>query len=119
MSFGLFTAARLDPAIGRRERAGRALERALDALAGGAGALLSHTERGWRSITFSGSRHQIVLAFDRENAIAHGEAMIVELPDHLFEIPDHLVADAAVIAVDYRADPPRLVVTLEVLLLED
>ena len=93
----------------RRGNAGR-LERALIALAG----------RGWASITFAGTRHTVQLAFETPEAIAGGEVLIAELPDHEFALPGQLVADASVSAVDHALAPsPRLTVTCELLLLED
>ena len=71
-------------------------------------------------MTFSGTRHTVVLAFAGTEAIAAGEALIEALPDHEFTIPSQLVADAAVIAVEHTAHPaPRLVVELELLLLDE
>ena len=90
------------------------------ALAGGSGELVAHRQRPWASITFSGSRHELTLAFSGIEAIAAGEALIAVLPDHEFAIPGHLVADAAVREVDQVTLPePRLIVELELLLLEE
>ena len=86
----------------------------------GQGELLRHAERGWASVTFSGTRHTIALAFTGVEAVAAGEAFIDALPEHEFSVSGQLVADAAVIAVEHTALPePRLVVEVEVLLLED
>lgn len=93
---------------------------ALMALAGGKAELVRHSERSWASVTFSGTRHTIVLAFSGLEAIAAGELLIDALPEHEFSIPRQLVADAAVVAVEHSALPePRLEVTVELLLLED
>ena len=93
---------------------------ALMDLAGGKAELLRHAERNWASVTFSGTRHSVVLAFTGIEAIAAGEALIEALPDHEFAIPRQLVADAAVVAVEHTLLPePRLEVTAELLLLED
>jgi hypothetical protein len=93
---------------------------ALMELAGGKAELLRHAERGWASVTFSGTRHCVVLTFTGAEAVAAGEAFIEALPDHEFSIPRQLVADAAVVAVEQTALPePRLEVTAELLLLED
>lgn len=93
---------------------------ALMALAQGKAELLRHAERAWASVTFSGTRHTVVLAFTGTEAVAIGEAFIDALPEHEFAIPRQLVADAAVIAVEHTALPePRLEVTAELLLLED
>ena len=89
-------------------------------LGGGKGELIRHSERNWASVTFSGTRHSVVIAFTGTEAVAAGEAFIDALPDHEFAIPRQLVADAAVVAVDHTALPePRLEVTAELLLLED
>jgi hypothetical protein len=86
----------------------------------GKGELVRHSERSWASVTFSGTRHTVVLAFTGTEAVAAGEALIDVLPDHEFTIPRQLVADAAVVAVDHSALPePRLEVTAELLLLEE
>jgi len=93
---------------------------ALMALAQGKAELLRHAERAWASVTFSGTRHTVLLAFTGTEAVAIGESFIDALPEHEFAIPRQLVADAAVIAVEHTALPePRLEVTAELLLLED
>ena len=90
------------------------------ALGEGRGELLRHAERPWASATFSGSRHAIALAFADGPAMAAAENLIAALPDHEFDVPGHLVADAAVVAVEQCLAPvPTLTVELEVLLLED
>lgn len=82
--------------------------------------LLRHSERPWASITFSGTRHNIVLAFNGAEAISAGERFLEALPEHEFEIPRHLVADAAVVSVAHEMlVEPRLEVEVELLLLED
>jgi hypothetical protein len=107
------------PGIAQQVGRDRALVRQLEALAGGEGLMLVHASRAWASITFAGSRHSFTWAFDGRDAVEAGEAMIAALPDHEFSVPGHLVADAAVGSAEQRADPPRLVVEFEILLLED
>ena len=93
---------------------------ALLELAGGKAELIRHAERSWASVTFSGTRHTVALSFKGLEAIAAGEDFIEALPDHEFAIPRHLVADAAIIAVENSLSPePQLDVTVELLLLED
>ena len=93
---------------------------ALLELGQGKAELLRHSERSWASVTFSGTRHSVVLAFTGEEAVAAGEALIDALPDHEFSIPGQLVADAAVVRVDHTALPePRLEVEVEVLMLDE
>lgn len=106
---------------GARGRApGERLRQAVAALAGKEGAILSHSERSWASITFAGTRHRLVLAFAGPGGVPAGETFIEALPDHEFAIPGHLVADAAIVEVDHCAVPEaRLQVTVELLLLED
>ncbi len=96
------------------------LRAALIALAGGKGTVLTHEESAWASITFSGTRHEVVLDFDGHEAVEAGETFIADLPDHEFTIPGQLVADASVREVDHRfgADE-RLIVTCVLLLLEE
>ena len=107
------------PPLRSRRGAGERLRDALRSLAGGHATILSYRETNWASITFAGARHRIELAFEGCDAVVAGETFVAELPDHEFAIPGQLVADAVVIAADHRLDPPRLVVTCEVLLLED
>ena len=93
---------------------------ALLGLAGGRGELIRHVEHSWASVTFSGTRHTVVLAFAGIEAVAAGEQFIDALPDHEFAIPRQLVADAAVVRVNHTALPqPRLEVEVELLLLEE
>lgn len=89
-------------------------------LAGGHGDLLRHDERPWASVTFSGTRHTIALAFTGAEAIAAAERVIDAVPDHEFEIPGHIVADAQVREVSHQHVPEaRLTMEIEILLLED
>lgn len=89
-------------------------------LAGGHGELVRHAERPWASVTFSGTRHTIALAFAGAEAIAAAELVMDRIGDHEFEIPGHIVADAQVREVTHQHLPsPRLTVEIEILLLED
>lgn len=93
---------------------------ALLELAQGKAELLRHSERAWASVTFSGTRHSVALAFSGAEAVAAGEAFIDALPDHEFVIPRQLVADAAVVRVDHTAQPElRLEVEVELVLLDE
>ncbi len=93
---------------------------ALIELTGRQAELVRHSERSWASATFSGSRHTVVLSFTGAEAVAAGERYMNMLPEHEFAIARHLVADAAVVAVEhYALAEPRLEVTAELLLLED
>ena len=88
-------------------------------VAEGQAELVRHGERPWASATFSGTRHTIVLTFAGTDAIEAGERLIAALPDHEFDIPGQLVADAAVSEVSHSMVPQGLTVEIEVLLLED
>ena len=82
---------------------------ALMQLTGGRGTMLAHAEKAWASITFSGTRHEVVLEFCGAEAVAAGEELIERLPDHEFTLPGQLVADATVCAVEHDLLPqPRL-----------
>jgi hypothetical protein len=110
---------RLPPAV-RARRPWLPLLAAVMDLAGREAELIRHTERAWASITFSGTRHAMRLAFAGPEAVRAGEAFIAALPDHEFAIPRQLVADATVIAVEHSVLPyDKLVVEIELLLLED
>ena len=93
---------------------------AVTELAGPEAELVRHTERAWASITFSGTRHVMLLAFAGAEAVEAGERFIAALPEHEFTIPRQLVAEATVAAADHTLVPePKLVVEIEMLLLED
>ena len=93
---------------------------ALMGLTGGTGTVLAHTETAWASITFAGTRHEVVIEFCGAHAVAAGEALIEQLPDHEFTLPGQLVADATISAVDHRFGAmERLEVTAVLLLLEE
>lgn len=107
-------AARLRP---RRTLADR-VRAALLLLTGGAGTVLGHEEKAWASITFAGTRHEVVLEFCGPDAVAAGEELIERLPDHEFALPGQLVADATITKVDHRFGAmERLEVTAVLLLL--
>ena len=93
---------------------------ALLELAQGKAELVSHSERPWASVTFSGARHRVTLTFTGIEGLAAGEDFIDCLPEHEFTIPGQLVADATVVGVEHTALPePRLTVETELLLLRD
>lgn len=103
----------------RRSTADR-LREAVLLLAGGKGQLLSHEEKPWSSITFSGTRHEVTLEFDGAEACVAGEDFIANLPEHEFTIPGQLVADATIREVDHHFGAhERMVVTAVLLLLEE
>ena len=103
----------------RKTLADRVREAVLE-LAGPEANLLVHEEAPWASITFSGTRHELQIDFDGIVACKAGERFIEALPDHEFAIPDMLVADAAINAVESSYTPePRMVVTATLLLLEE
>ncbi|HEY6814021.1 MAG TPA: hypothetical protein VI168_00645 [Croceibacterium sp.] len=81
--------------------------------------ILTHSEKSWASLTFSGARHRLALLFDGAEAIEAAERFIAFLPEHEFDILGHLVADATVTEVDHRLDPPAMTVRCELLLLEE
>ena len=89
-------------------------------LAGPQGEFLTHAERPWTSATFEGTRHTVVLAFHGPEGALPGEAFIAALPDHEFDVPGHLVADATIARVERVHGPsPHLQVEAEFLLLSD
>ena len=106
------------PARNRRQATDLLRESLLD-LARGEATILGHSEKSWASITFAGARHRLVLEFEGAEAVETGEQFIALLPEHEFEIPGQLVADATVTEVDHRLDPPRMQVICELLLLEE
>lgn len=107
------------PAAPQRSTGDR-LREALMALGDFRGQVITHTEKAWASITFSGARHTLALLFAGDEAVEAGERFIAALPDHEFALPGQLVADATIIEAEHRLLPtPRLVVQCELLLLEE
>jgi hypothetical protein len=103
----------------RRTTADRSREAVL-AICGGVGEVLSHEERAWASITFAGTRHELVIKFQGWEQVEAGELLIEQLPDHEFRIPGQLVADATITKVDHRFGVNEtLTVTAVLLLLEE
>ncbi|MCK0127900.1 hypothetical protein [Erythrobacter sp. F6033] len=104
----------------RRTIADRVRE-ALITLSEGRASVLSHEEKAWASITFAGTRHEMMLDFDGKEAVEVGEEFIANLPEHEFHIPGQLVAEATIREVDHRfnGDDERMVVTAVLLLLEE
>ena len=93
---------------------------ALLELAEGQAELVRHAERSWASVTFSGTRHTVVMSFSGPGPVEAGERFIDALPDHEFAIPRQLVADAAVIRAEHTMLPePRLEVEVQLLLLDE
>ncbi|MFV0643200.1 MAG: hypothetical protein ACK5NN_01675 [Sphingomonadaceae bacterium] len=96
------------------------LLKAVLALAGGYAECSYHRHKPWASITFSGGRHHIGLAFSGADAVHMAEHFIAELPDHEFSIAGKLVAEARIVDVDHRLLPDeRLNLALEILLLDE
>jgi hypothetical protein len=102
----------------RRRSADRLREALLD-LAQDRAAIVAHSEKSWASVTFAGARHRLVLVFDGAAAIDAGELFIALLPEHEFDLPGQLVADATVTEVDHRLQPQRMQVSCELLLLDE
>ncbi len=93
---------------------------ALMQITAGKGTVLAHAETAWSSITFAGTRHEVVLEFCGTEAVTAGEDLIERLPDHEFTLPGQLVADATITKVDHRFGAmERLEVTAVLLLLEE
>ncbi len=107
------------PARTTRRTVGEKLIEALLELAQGQGKIARHAEKSWASITFAGTRHRVEMQFEGTGAVEAGECFIAFLPEHEFAIPGQIVADAAVVEVDHRLEPPLMKVSCELLLLED
>jgi hypothetical protein len=111
---------RAPPALRPRRTLADRVRAGLMAITDGAGTVLGHEEKAWASITFAGTRHEVVLEFCGADAVAAGEELIERLPDHEFTIPRQLVADATITKVDHRFGAmERLEVTAVLLLLEE
>jgi hypothetical protein len=101
----------------RRERRDHLAE-CLRTLADDQVRLVSHKQQNWASITFAGSRHEVDLLFDGDDAVEAGERFLVAFPDHEFDLPGQLVVDAAITVVEHRLQPARMRVMVEVMLVE-
>lgn len=107
------------PMRARRTTADR-LRDAILKLSGSHATCVKHEEKAWSSITFTGTRHEITLAFEGAEAVAYGEELMECLPEHEFAIPGQLVADATIREVDHRFGMhERLEITAVLLLLEE
>jgi len=108
------------PAPPRARGTGARLVAELQALSNGHGTLIEHRQRGWASVTFNGTRHELAFRFEGEEAITGGEVLIAVLSEHEFTIPRQLVADAVVVAVNHAMIPaPLLEIRCEVLMLDE
>ena len=72
----------------------------------------------WRSLTFSGERHRIVLRITGPHAAVHAERLIHRLEDSEFSIPGVLVADIVVTEGSSQQRDGSVAVTLEALTVE-
>lgn len=98
----------------------RRIARSVLDLAGPQAQFLRHAEKPWASITFSGARHTVWLAFSGARAMEAADAFIAALPDHEFTFSGRLVADATIASVDQQVLPtPHMIVECELLLLDD
>ena len=108
------------PARRARRTAADRLRDAILALSDHHAQIVAQSERAWASITFAGARHVFTLIFAGEAAVEAGERFVADLPDHEFSLAGQLVADATVSEVENRMLPsPRMIVTCEVLMLEE
>jgi len=104
----------------RRLTPGERLLREVREIAGPLAEVVSHREVPWASITFSGTRHGLVLRFAGSEAVSDGEAFIANLPEHEFRLRGKLVADASILRVDQDVLPsPLLEVECEILVLDE
>lgn len=108
------------PARRARRTSADRLRDAILALSDHRAQVIAQSERAWASITFAGARHGLTLLFAGEEAVKAGERFVADLPEHEFTLSGHLVADATVSEVEHRMVPtPRMVVTCEILMLEE
>ena len=98
-----------------------ALIRALLELGRGQAQLLFHEGHDWQSATFSGMRHCLALEFTGDAAIERGRHIAAMLPDHEFDLRQHIVVDIAVSTSkeNRRCDPPILQLDITALTVED
>lgn len=81
--------------------------------------LCEHAEHDWASATFTGTRHSVTLRFTGYAGLTAAEDFMLALPDHEFDLPGQIVADASILAVDQSLLlRPALTLTCELLLVE-
>ncbi|MCW1381445.1 hypothetical protein OLX02_01280 [Novosphingobium sp. KCTC 2891] len=103
-----------------RPTTGERLIAALRKFAGERAEVVRHKEAPWASVTFTGSRHTLVLRFEGWEACDDGENFVADLPEHEFTLPGVLVADAAVTCNTQVLLPePAMEVEIELLLLDN
>lgn len=95
----------------------RLLTRILD-LTEDKGRLLAQSEAPWRTAMFEGSRHTATLYFAGAEAIAIGEAFLLELPNFP-DLPGHKVVEAKTVWVNRTANPGEMTCQVELLLLDE
>lgn len=76
-----------------RQTPGAVLAAAIEALSAGLARVTITRERPWASITFSGTRHSIMVSWRNDVNCAGKKEFMKILPDHEFAIPGHFVAD--------------------------
>lgn len=96
-----------------------AVTNALLELACGQGQLCSHSWKPWKSESFEGSRHNVIITFEGSDAVSYGEALIAMLPGHRFALAGKLVTSATIEWVNRQISPKDALTTeLQLLLLD-
>ncbi len=83
-----------------------------------AATLTSYHDRGWYSATFAGLQVTLQLRIGGPGADVAADHLARSLPEHIFELPCYIVADALVVHSKSLECGDHLV-TIEALLLED
>lgn len=99
-------------------KASESMGAALNALVGHLATVEHDSCRAWRSITFSGERHQVRLRFTGIEAAIEGEALIEEIGEvDTLSLAGRQVVDIAVTTAERTAlagAPDKLVLTVEI-----
>lgn len=82
-------------------------------------ALIYHAEAAWASGHFAGARHTVALGFGHGAGQAATEAYIARLPDHDFDLPGLIVADAHIIKVERDFAAGTTIVVAELLIVKE
>ena len=78
---------------GRPGDVGAMLISQLETLAGPDIRILLKKEKPWASITFSGTRHYLIIDATGNGGVQSMNRFIKRLPDQVFDLPDHFIAD--------------------------
>lgn len=73
----------------------------------------------WASVTFAGSRHNLLVVLHGPGSVGAASEFLGSLPEFEIAIPGHIVADVSLVAEDRGERGDHAVLELEALTIED